>query len=430
MLLDKFRAARIVLLMAVIALLCRAPARSGPPSKTDKGDPKPNAETKTQPKPPPVDEKTIRDLIEQLRDDTFAKRQAATKRLIALGEQALPLLRRAAHDDLDPDVRLRAGRAAYEIEKALFGEVRSFKGHTPHNNNNWVNRLAVTPDGKQAVSVGFDACRLWNLDTGKQVRVFGQYPGGYWAVAISSDGKRAFTSGSGNNTARLFDLTNGKELKQFNGHNMAIWGAAFLKDGKHVVTGAWDQTIRVWDLNTGKEVRAFKKVRGAVRCLALSPDGKRLAVGHFTNTAGGGNQGPGTLRLWDVAKGEEIRAFDGHTAPITSVAFSPDGKKIITSSFDRTLRLWDADKGKELKRFEGHTDSVESVAFTPDGRRVISCSVGKDPTVRIWDANTGKLLLVSEPVEQGFLSVAVLPDNHRCVTGGKDGIMRLWRWTR
>lgn len=429
MLLKQIRAVSLLFLLTILALLCRGSAHSNPPGKAEKDVTKANSETKSQSKPPPADEHTIRDLIEQLRDDSFPKRQAASKRLIALGEQALPLLRRAARDDIDPDVRLRAGRAAYEIEKALFGEVRSFKGHTGQNQH-WVNRLAVTPDGKQAVSVGFDACRSWNLQTGKQLRVFGQQPGGYWAVTISPDGKRLFTSGSGNNTARLYDLSNYKELKQFNGHNGAIWGAAFLKDGKHIVTGSWDATIRVWELATGKQVRTFKKVQGSVRCLALSPDGKYVAAGHFTNTGGGGNQGPGTLRLWDVAKGEEIRAFNGHTAPITSVAFSPDGKKILTSSFDRTLRLWDTEKGKELKRFEGHTDGIEAAAFTPDGNRILSCAVGKDPTIRIWDAKTGKLLLVSEPVEEGFLCVAVLPDGHQCVTGGKDGVVRLWRWTR
>ena len=374
--------------------------------------------------PPVANAETIAALIKQLDDPLFKNREDAIKRLVAAGETALPMLRKVADDrSADPDVRLRAARAIRQIEQAGFGEERRFEGHHG-TNSRWATRVAVTADGKQAVSVGFDALRLWDLAGGKEVRAFGATNTGYWAVSLSRDGRRVL-AGGGDHVARVFDVQTGQEIRQLIGHNSAVWGAVLSDDGKRAVTGAWDQSLRVWDVDMGKEIRAFKAVRGNVRCLALSPDGKFVAAGHFLQV-----NGPGTVRLWDIEKGQEVRAFEGHTLEVTSVAFSADGKTLLTSSFDKTLRLWTVATGKEIKRLTGHTNRIEGAAFTPDGRRVISCGAEQDPTVRLWDVASGKQLFASEPVAEGFLSVAVLPDGHYALTSGKDGVLRLWHWTR
>ena len=169
----------------------------------------------------------------------------------------------------------------------------------------------------------------------------------------------------------------------------------------------------------------FDGVRGRVRCLALSADGKQVAAVHFTT-----DSEPGRVRLWDVEKGKEVRALEGHERPVSSVTFSLDGKMLLSSSFDRTLRLWDVASAKELKRFTGHTGRVEYAAWTPDGQRVVSCGNELNGTLRLWDVASGKQLFESEPVVAGFLCVAVLPDGRHCVTTSKDGVVRLWRWTR
>ncbi len=366
--------------------------------------------------------------ISQLGADSFKEREEAIKRLIAIGPAALGTLRRIAEDkQADPDVRLRAARAAFAIATVKIEMVRRLGEHkgVPNNPNyRWVARVALAPDGKHAVTAGMDAIRYWDLVNNRQIRVFGENKQGYWCIAFSPDGGRV-VAGSRNRTVCLFDVNTGKLLHEIRGHAQEIWGATFTADGKQVISGSWDRTIRVWDAETGKSVRTFKGVPDSVRCLALSPDGKVLAAGHF-----GVVNGPGIVRLWDLAKGTEIRSMKGHELEITSISFSADGKSVLTSSFDRTIRLWRVADGKEEKCLRGHAGRIECAAFTPDGRRIVSCAAESDPTLRLWDVQSAKQLGETEHVEEGFLNVAALPDGQHALSTGKDGTVRLWRWTR
>jgi WD40 repeat protein len=97
------------------------------------------------------------------------------------------------------------------------------------------------------------------------------------------------------------------------------------------------------------------------------------------------------VRLWDAASGKELAVCKGHESYVTSVAFSPDGKTIVSASWDKTVRLWDAASGKELTVFKGHENYINSAAFSPDGKTIVSAS--GDDTVRLWDARPYVLFL-------------------------------------
>jgi WD40 repeat protein len=103
-----------------------------------------------------------------------------------------------------------------------------------------------------------------------------------------------------------------------------------------------------------------------------------------------GSGGDDTLKLWDAATGAFVRTFEGHSHAVRSVAFSPDGRRVLSGSEDNTMKLWDVATGALVRTFEGHSGRVHSVAFSPDGRRIISGS--GDTTIRIWDAATGTQL--------------------------------------
>src|SRR5207249_3594946 len=154
------------------------------------GEPAPakkDAATKP-PFPAPSDQgKEIDRLIRQLGSRQFAEREAASKRLEAIGEPTLDALHKAAEDSTDAEVRKRSQAVLRAIQQRLFGEVRRFKGHT-----NWVIGVAISPDGRRALSGGFDATlRLWDLEAGKELHRFKGHTDQVLSVAFSPDGRQA-----------------------------------------------------------------------------------------------------------------------------------------------------------------------------------------------------------------------------------------------
>jgi hypothetical protein len=115
-----------------------------------------------------------------------------------------------------------------------------------------------------------------------------------------------------------------------------------------------------------------------VHSVAFSPNGKQVLSGSYDDT----------IKLWDIVNGKEIKTFSGHSSLVFSVAFSPDGNQMLSGSNDKTVKLWDAASGRIIRTFSEHTGGVYSVAFSPDGKQAISGS--NDGTTRIWDISTGK----------------------------------------
>ncbi|KAH6712682.1 putative WD-repeat protein [Leptodontidium sp. MPI-SDFR-AT-0119] len=151
-----------------------------------------------------------------------------------------------------------------------------------------------------------------------------------------------------------------------------------------------------------------------VTSIAFSPDGKQVVSG----------SGDETMRLWDAATGAALQTLEGHTNWVRSVTFSPDGSQLVSGSDDKTVRLWDATTGAALQTLKGHTGWVRSVAFSPDGKQVVSGS--NDRTVRLWDAATGAALQTLRGYTDSVTSVAFSPDGKQVVSGSNDETVRLW----
>ena len=151
---------------------------------------------------------------------------------------------------------------------------------------------------------------------------------------------------------------------------------------------------------------------GMVRTVSVSPNGKWLLTGSFDNTA----------RLWDFGEQTELAVLDEHTAQVNAVAFLPDGSMALTASDDRTVILWDLETRKPVRKFIGHTHKIVSVAVSPDGETV--STGGWDRTVRVWNLSDGKQLqVIKHPTP---INAVVFTDNETVVSGGHDGKLRIW----
>ena len=117
---------------------------------------------------------------------------------------------------------------------------------------------------------------------------------------------------------------------------------------------------------------------GPVTSAVFSPDGKRVVTAEN-----------GTARIWNAESGKELLKLEDHANYVFSATFSPDGTKVVTNNPDQIIRICDTESGNVLRKLEGHTDHIYSVAFAPDGKKIVT--VGRDKTVRIWDTETGSV---------------------------------------
>jgi hypothetical protein len=299
------------------------------------------------------------------------------------------------------------------------GEVRRLVGHTAG-----VERAAFLPGGDRAVTGAHDGTvRIWDLNTGLMKAAPLRHPGEVYCLAVSADGHRLLTGGSGEGgqgglagcTIRLWDLDTGKELRAFEWHTDVVSAVAFLPGDRKFLSSAWDGTIRLWDAEGQEEPRLFERPGATVRCLAVSPDGSRAASGNAD----------GDVRLWDVFTGKVFKRLPTDAEEVDCVAFTPDSKRLLTGSTDRLVRVWDVEHGTVTATFRGHTDRPRSVAVSPDGRRALSG--GPEAAVRLWEVETGRKVVSFAGHAAGVRCVTFSPDGRRALSASGDLTVRLWQ---
>lgn len=237
-----------------------------------------------------------------------------------------------------------------------------------------VSDVAYSPDGKYLASAGSSSpdnnVIVWAANTGRIRYVHGRKHG-FKSIAFSPDGK--LLAGADYISVRVWDNTRDSSS---GGHREVLvldaeqpLSVAFSPDGKWLASAGRDKKLRVWNAITGEEKFTAEHSEVLFRVL-FSPDGKRLLTRSMTTTTTGVN-------VWDAETGRLMSTME----EVRGAAISPDGK-LLAGGQGNLVTLWDAATGEEVHSFKGHGNTIVSVAFSPDGTRLISGS--RDRTVRIW----------------------------------------------
>jgi WD40 repeat protein len=318
-------------------------------------------------------------------------------------------------------------------------ELLVYKGHT-----RGVTSIAFSPDGQRILTGSADhTAKVWDATATKEALLLTKHQDQINVLAFSPDGKRIFCGGTSPG-GRVLDLSTGRELLTMQGMSDANVGndfgtkyhlgwnvnsAVYSLDGKRIAAGCTDSIIRIWDANTGNESLNIKRRGNGVTSVAFSPDGKDIVAGYDNSledifTSMSTSHWPEQISIvWDAQTGKQRRFLKGHTRHVAAVAYSSDGRRIVTAGSDGTARIRDNATGQTMMILKT-TSSINAISMSPDGKHLATGNA--DGTANVWDVTTGHTICTLKGHRSGVVTIAYSPDGKRIVTGSIDNTARLW----
>lgn len=328
--------------------------------------------------------------------------------------------------------------------------VRGTSRELPVEGRSFVWSLCFSADGRRALSGHSDSIRLWDLEAGRCLRIIQGSFSGVESLAMSADGRHAL-SGGDDASLRFWDVATGRCLRTFRSHRGTVSAVWLSPDARYGVSAGQDNTLRLWDLpgaytapsqlsrprppadlnRLGAQVDAL--VADAREALATGDVGEALHRLAQARRTPGHERAPQLLAEWRQLEPHTTRVglrsawlsreLTGHTAYVTSLDVSADGRIAASGSADSTIRLWDVESGDCLGVLKGHDHRVEEVSLSADGRRLLS--IGGDSTTRLWRVDTGECLRVLDREAYGA-SARFSTDASQALIGGQGRKLRLW----
>ncbi|HTU90642.1 MAG TPA: sigma factor-like helix-turn-helix DNA-binding protein [Gemmataceae bacterium] len=296
--------------------------------------------------------------------------------------------------------------------------------------------MAWSPDSKKIVWGGEKgSVHLWDAIEAVEIGQWKAHDKGtegkLQSMALSPDGKTLATASP--HEIVLWDIATHEkkhtlDLKHFlYPHYIHLFphGILFSRDGRLLASGHCDGTIALWDVSEGKEIRRWQAHSFPVWSLDFSPDGKTLVSGAIWEC------GP---RLWDVATGAEARAFAGHTAPVERVMFAPDGKRILSVGREKKILEWNLIDEREAARIklDGPRMFYHMSSYKLSPRGDVAASCDKDHRISLWDVATGKERRRLDKLDQSekdpdfWVALEFSPDSRWLAFALKGGVVSVW----
>jgi eukaryotic-like serine/threonine-protein kinase len=287
--------------------------------------------------------------------------------------------------------------------------------------------LPSVPPPAWSVTQVLAELRTRGADAFRELAVFGEPPA--TTTAIKAPAADAIATAGTDGAIRIWDLrsrmktaTFRTQLHERSGHDAVAVAIAFSPDGRLMASGHVDGSVHLWDRDQVQELPCRLRHEAGVSSLMFSPDGAILASGGLDSN----------LKLWNVeaaSVGEARRELHRQPASVTGLAYVEGGTRILTGHANRTLRLADAATGRLLATLRGPAGPIGAIAPTPDGRRFLACS--QDRTLRLFDVpGRREVFAVPGHPTRATTGMAFFPDGIHFATVAQDNAVRLWELER